>query len=109
MTESVAIRKPLRRLPRDDEGHSRYLHPGGYVITQAHREWNHDRVPGGYVGSNDPKWWWEVYKHASGSADLGAFHPWAHSSYGVETFDTLREARAWCDANPREGWGVAHG
>lgn len=94
----------LRRLPRDDDGHSRYLHPHGYVIVQNHRDWDHDRVPGGYVGSNDPKWWWEAREHISSSREH-RFQPWVVREHGdYVTFRTLRDARAWCDAKPRGGW-----
>ncbi len=72
-----------------DTALSRYWHPNGWVITQHERDWDLRGYPrGGGHGTSEreaPKRWWEV--RARG----------VRRRFPVETFRTLREARAWCD------------
>lgn len=109
MAESALLlvkRRPLKRLPRDEEGSSQYLHPNGYVIVAARRTWS-ERVGAmrGQAGGV-PLTWWAVYNHAGHTSDaIPRLHPWAYSAQAHRSdHDTLRAARAWCDEHPREGW-----
>lgn len=109
MARSDPTAASLTPLPRTDEGHSRYLHPNGYVIEYGQRTWS-ERV-GAMRGASlaSPYRWWSVYEHLGTAADLetryvpGAYSPRSRWS----DFDTLREARQWCDERPRAGWGSA--
>lgn len=96
----------LRRLPRDEDGQPRYLHPYGYVIVRYRRSWSERGREPGRTGHDPapPLYWWEVYEHVSSSADLDRFHPQAHKGRTRAAAETLREARAWCDERPRRGW-----
>jgi hypothetical protein len=102
--------RQLTRLPCTDEGGSRYLHPNGYVIAKEWRAVTGFERVGRIRGQADwlgPVVWWEVYRHLGTSATLGAgYHPGAHYSRSQGAHATLREARAWCDAHPREGWST---
>jgi hypothetical protein len=95
----------LQRLPRDDDGFSRYLHPHGYVIVANRRTWS-ERVGAlrGQAGGV-PLTWWEVYRHLGTADDVGTrYHAGAHYGRTLDSFDTLRDAREWCDCHPRNGW-----
>jgi hypothetical protein len=103
----VAERKALRRL-----GDSTYLHPHGYVIERQRRTWN-ERVGRmrGQADTPPPLFWWTVSFHVAKRASMVEGRPAAFLSLVSEKrenrpqdFDTLRDARAWCDENPREGW-----
>lgn len=103
------IRRQLTRLPRNDEGEPRYFHPHGYVIEKQRRTWS-ERVGAmrGQAGTI-PLRWWTVHHHIAkrramleGRPDL--FLTVVSERYGTRDFDTLGDARAWCDENPREGW-----
>lgn len=101
------IKRPLTRLPRDDEGHSRYFHPHGYVIVQDHRDWNLRGLTRGAQHQWAPKVWWEVYEHVALTREAAErYRPWVYLPKGRrgDSHLTLRDARAWCDEHPREGW-----
>ena len=84
----------LRRRPRVD-GLTRFYHPHGWSIRQCKRDWTLDGFPRGALGGtalDAPLYWYEVRPDATRTSRGG--YP--------KTFDKLREARAWCDANTRE-------
>lgn len=80
----AVLRHRLKRWPRNADGLSRYRHPGGYVINQRKRDWDLRGLTRGAAHQYSPLYWWEVKK-------LFAI------SKAPQNFDTLREARAWCD------------
>lgn len=72
----------LRRVRNKRDGTTLfYLHPNGWRIKRAERDWDARGLGGMTVG---PKVYWEVKKRSSKSR-----RTW--------TFNTLREARKWCD------------
>lgn len=77
---------PLRRWPRTDDGLSRYRHPHRYVIYREKRDWNLGGITRGAQHQWSPMYWWTV-KPLFGS----------RSRRVLKYFDTLREARRWCD------------
>jgi hypothetical protein len=82
----------LYRIPTDPyvDLLSKYGHPNGWRIIQRERDYSLRGFPRGAIGGTEhtaPKRWWEVYRAHSRRART------------VETFRTLREARAWCDEN----------
>lgn len=63
-----------------------YRHPNGQKIKREVRDWNAYGVLGGQAGTViDPKVSWVVYV----------------GKRSVESFRTLRAAKAWCDTHPR--------
>src|SRR6185295_17563846 len=80
---------PLRRWPKTDDGLSRYRHPHRYVISRKKRDWNLGGITRGAQHQWSPMYWWEV-KPLFGPRSRRVTHD----------FDTLREAREWCDAHP---------
>ena len=65
------------------------FHPNGWAIRRQERDWDARSYRGGIADAAGPKVWWEVKRYATGGRRR-------------ESFRTLREARAFCDAN--EGW-----
>lgn len=102
----------LRRLPRDDEDQPRYLHPHGYIIERQRRTWSErGREPGRYHDPPPPLYWWMVYHHIARRRSMLEGRPLAFLCLFSERerpieFPALRDARAWCDGHPREGWLV---
>lgn len=108
---AVIGRSTLTRLPAGIDG-SRYLHPNGYIIERQRRTWSErtGRI-NGQADHPPPMHWWSVYNHIARRRSMLAGRPAAFLGLasvrpqpGGRDFDTLRDARAWCDANPREGW-----
>lgn len=101
----VPKKQPLKRLPADDDigSGSRYLHPNGYVICQRRRTWSEQVGAVRGQATAGPLTWWEIYPHASTSL-THRFKDTAHRRNYAATADTLRDARHWCDKNPRSGW-----
>jgi hypothetical protein len=107
-----ALRKPLTRLSREEWEGPRYFHPNGYVIERERRTWSErGREPGRHHDPPPALYWWSVYNHVGlrrsilagkGPGFLGCVsdRPQPHG----RDFDTLREARSWCDEHSREGW-----
>jgi hypothetical protein len=100
-------RRKLTRLPADetDGCGSRYLHPHGYVICRRKRTWSERGGPRGASSNIPPMVWWEVYEHVSQTAS-SRFRPWVHKKHSAASAATLRDARHWCDENPRDGWSA---
>lgn len=97
----------LRRLPRSEiDEQIQYLHSHGWVIVHERRSWSERSGVRGCARDTPPLHWWAIYPHASSSRDgMGRYRAWARRpGYSRRTEDRLRDARAWCDANPREGW-----
>lgn len=67
----------------------KYGHPNGWTIVQDERDWNLGGITRGAQHQWSPKRWWEVQRRGD------------RNHRPVETFATLREARAWCDENKR--------
>jgi hypothetical protein len=79
-------RKPLSRAKPGIDGERRYHHPNGYVIRREVRDWDaRSTGPGGRSGNDGPKVSWVVHRSFTSP------RRW------LESFDTLRAARAWCD------------
>lgn len=108
----VMRRWPLTRLPATPFGLSCYFHPNGYVIECQKRGWSERGRPTGRHHDPPPALYtWTVYNHIALRRSMLEGRPpkfLAATSDkpqpGGRDFDTLREARAWCDANVREGW-----
>lgn len=83
----------LTRLPRAVDGESRYLHPGGFIIESARRDWS-ERT-GRIAGQADPppplKWWNVHRRHSRVRLDVQPV------GRPLTTEATLRDAREWCD------------
>ncbi len=106
---------PLTKLtPEYEGGGSRYFHPHGYIIERERRGWSErtGRV-NGQADHPGPMTWWNVYKHvARRRSILEGKRPEflgvrsESDPYAASECATLREARAWCDTHPRDGWQV---
>lgn len=81
------LRHPLKRWPPNEDGLPRYRHPGGYVINKRRRSWSLRGYTQGAHHQWSPLYWYEVKRVAG-----------PRMSPTTQEFDTLREARAWCDA-----------
>lgn len=111
--DPAKTRQRLRRL-EPDFGMSRYLHPHGYLIIREKRTWSErtGRV-NGQADWAPPMYWWRVHHHAAkrrSMFDNPKFGPGLllreSETHPSRDFDTLGEARAWCDEHPREGWAA---
>lgn len=75
----------LTRKARTSDGGTRYWHPHGYYIRQLIRDWD-ARGYRSSAGNPTSKVSWEIRD--------------GFSSRPGPVFDTLREAREWCDSHP---------
>jgi hypothetical protein len=109
VTTVMHTKVPLKRLPLSEDGQPRYFHPHGYVIERDTRDWDLGGITRGARHQWSPKHWWNVHEHAGRSAESlaengGKFLHAAHKTKVVIDCGTLRQARGWCNAHPRDGW-----
>jgi hypothetical protein len=93
---NVTARQKLVKLPPTSAGLPRYGHPNGFVIERERRSWSERN--GNQVGGGVPLHWWGV--HNSTPLNSEKFKPYGTLRRALgDTFETLAEAREWCDRN----------
>jgi hypothetical protein len=93
MSQPATDRLKLKRVKSFYDDEPRYWHPNGWVIYRCTRDWSLRGMTRGASHQWSPKHWWEVKLKAS-------------TSRRREQFDTLRDARAWCDEHSH-GWSAS--